>query len=76
MDKSGARKGSFAKPDTNVGHNPGSCLPESASFGHEGSLSPFDDKHCPSGLAQASKKIKQCCNSFEKKNPLLVVFSL
>lgn len=29
-------------------------------------LSPFYDKHCPSGLAQASKKIKQCCNSFEE----------
>lgn len=42
------------------------------SVGHEGNLSPSDDKHCLTGLAQASKKIKQCCNSFEgfwEENP-------
>lgn len=70
---------SFAKSDTSVRHNPGSCLSESAPFGDEESLSPLDNKHCPSGLAEASKKIKQHCKSFEvfeKKNPLLVVFLL
>lgn len=68
----------FSKPDTSVGHDPGSCLSESALFGDEESLSPLD-KHCHSGLAEASKKIKQHCKSFEgfeKKHPLLVVFLL
>lgn len=51
-------------------------------FGDEEGLSPPDDKHCHSGLAEASKKIKQHCNSFElfffsfKNNPVLVIFSL
>lgn len=70
---------SFSKPDTSVGHDPGSCLSESAVCGDEETLSPLDNKHCPSGLAEASKKIKQHCKSFEgfeKKNPLLVVFLL
>lgn len=70
---------SFSKPDTSVGHDLGSCLSESAMCGDEETLSPLDNKHCPSGLAEASKKIKQHCKSFEsfeKKNPLLVVFLL
>lgn len=72
---------SFAKTDTSVGQDPGSCLSESAPSGDEESFSALDDKHCSSGLAEASKKkkTKQHCNSFEvfeKKNPLLVVLLL
>lgn len=36
---------SFAKPDTSVGHNPDSCLSESAPFGDVGRLPRLDDKH-------------------------------
>lgn len=43
---------SSAKPDTSVGHDPDPSLSASAQLGDERTMSPADDKHCHSGLAE------------------------